>query len=109
MCEPLRRVRRAPSEPSRAVVLKRIPMSLVKAYAGHGGSKAMMVQREGDRPPRDAVGLVIPPELRATFAVVELFEEAEQLHERLAEIVDQIARLPGGVYLRQHLHCLWHS
>jgi hypothetical protein len=54
-------------------------------------------------PATDRLGIPLRSETAPAFASVSLFEAAARLHAQLAELVDQIARSPGGASYCQHL------
>jgi ParB-like nuclease domain len=54
-------------------------------------------------PATDRLGIPLRSEAAPAFASVSLFEAAVKLHNQLAELVDQLAKSPGGASYGQHL------
>ena len=54
-------------------------------------------------PRTDRVGLPLPAGAAPAFACLSGFEAAEELLAQLAELVDQLARSPGGAAFQQDL------
>src|SRR5207244_5301558 len=49
------------------------------------------------------VGIPLPSDTAPAFASLSVFEAAAKLHLELAELVDQLAKSPGGAAYRENL------
>jgi hypothetical protein len=69
-----------------------------KETAAEGGAETPVVP-----PACDRVGLPLPPDAVAAFAVASDFAAAQALLDQLAALVDRLAQGAGGAAYRQHL------
>ena len=65
--------------------------------------KQSITTQPPNAPASDRVGIPLPADTAPAFASLALFEAAGKLHAELVELVDQLARSPGGAAYRPNL------